>query len=404
VATTTEGTAISAPPGRARSRSWLRYGIPIAALIFLVGVLAGLKFCQVSKLMAFGEKMQQAGPPPETVSSATAETSSWDLTLDAVGTVTGVERVTVSNEVPGMVTKIHFESGEVVQRGRVLVELDASTERAQLAAARARAELAEIEAGRSRKLVATSAVPREELDRAEAQLATANGEVATLEAQIELKTVRAPFNGKLGIRAVDLGKYLGPGSTITTLESVEGLYVDFSLPQEVLSRLRVGFPVRIELQGTDERVDGKITAIDPTLDAATRSVKLRASVTDGKHLRSGMFVRVSVVMPKREQVIVLPATAIVHAAYGDSVFIIEPKLPGSPGIAALPDGQIVKVARQQFVRLGPARGDFVAITKGIAPHTTVVSAGAFKLRNGSPVVIDNSRAPKPELAPNPPNR
>jgi membrane fusion protein (multidrug efflux system) len=404
VAATTGGSEVSAEPARARPRRWRRYLASIAALLLVVGLLAGIKACQIGRLIGFGDAMEQAGPPPEAVASAIAQMATWEVTLEAVGSVTGAERVSVSNEVPGTVIRIHFESGDVVTSGRALIELDASTERAQLTAARARRDLAQLVAERSRSLFGASAIAREELDRAEAALATAVGELDTLAAQIDRKTVRAPFAGRLGIRAVDLGQYLPPGSTITTLESLDTLFVDFSLPQEQLSRLRVGLPVRIALQGSGRQVDGKLVAIDPALDLPTRSVKLRASVSDGRQLRSGMFVRVSVVLPERERVVIVPATAIVHAAYGDSVFVIEPKLPGSPGMAVTPDGKVVRIARQQFVRVGPARGDFVAIASGLAPGSAVVSAGAFKLRNGSPVVVDDAHGPTPQLSPHPPNR
>jgi membrane fusion protein (multidrug efflux system) len=260
------------------SRHGRGYVVSIGALLLVIGLLAGIKACQIGKLVEFGDTMERAGPPPEAVSSATAQIAAWDVTLDAVGSITGAERVAVSNEVPGTVIRIRFESGDVVPSGRALVELDASTERAQLAAARARRDLAQVVAERSRFLFGVSAIPRDDLDRAEAALATAVGEMEALAAQIDRKTVRAPFSGRLGIRAVDLGQYLAPGSTITTLESLATLFVDFSVPQQELSRLRVGLPVRIELQGSGRHVDGKLVAIDPALDfSAARSADILRS-------------------------------------------------------------------------------------------------------------------------------
>jgi membrane fusion protein (multidrug efflux system) len=401
--TVTEHDEPIAPPPR--SRRWLRYLIAIAGVAAIVGVLAGLKLWQISTLAAFGRTKEQAGPPPEAVSTTAARTMQWDNVLSAVGNVTGVDSVAVSNDVPGIVTRIRFRSGEIVKRGQLLVELEAGAERAQLASARSRRELARISAARARALFRAGAIPREQLDRGETELATARSEVAALEAQLEHKLVRAPFSGRIGIRAINAGQYLAPGTTIAMLDAIDGLFVDFAVPQEHLPQLRIGLPVRIELGGGRAAVPGKLAAIDPTIDRATHSVKLRATVpSTGRALRSGMFVRASVVLAERSRVLAVPATAIVHAAYGDSVFVIEPKPPGSPGMATTPDGKPVKIARQQFVRLGRSRGDFVAIEKGLEPGAEVVTAGAFKLRNGSPVVVDNTRAARPQLDPHPPNR
>jgi membrane fusion protein (multidrug efflux system) len=382
-----------------------RYGLVVVGLLVLVGALAGVKACQITSLIAAGDKMAAAGPPPEAVGSAIVQQSAWEHTLSAVGSVTAVESVAVSNDAPGVVKRIRFESGDVVKRGQILVELDTSTEQAQLSTAKAHLKLAREVAARERKLIVTGASTGEQRDRAESELKTAEGEVGTVEAAIEHKTVRAPFAGKLGIRAVNVGQYLGPGTTVTTLDALDELFVDFSVPQEELGKLTVGLPVRIEAQGTREAVMGKLAAIDPAVDRLTRNVKLRATLGNVKNvLRAGMYVRVSIVLPEREPVVFVPATAIVHAAYGDSLFVVEPKLPGSPGMALTPDGKVVRVARQRFVRLGQARGDFVVVAEGIHAGKEVVSAGAFKLRNGAPIVVDNSTTAKPQLEPRPPNR
>lgn len=390
---------------RATRSNKLRYAIVAIGLLVVVGLLAGLKTCQISTLMSAGKEMEKAGPPPEAVGSAVAKVVDWETTIDAVGSITGVETVEVSNDAPGIVERIRFESGDVVKRGRILVELDASTERAQLAAARSRRDLAQLATKRARNLLAGGAIAREEVDRNETELETAAGELATLTAQIERKVVRAPFDGRVGIRAVNLGQYLAPGTMITSLAATEGVYVDFTVPQELLSSLRVGLPVRVELRGTQEPIAARLAAIDPTIDAATRSVRLRADVPDGEaRLRPGMFVSVAVVLPERVRVVIVPITAVVHASYGDSVFVIEPKPAGSPGMTTTPDGKPVKVVRQQLVRLGVARGDFVVIAEGLEAGDVVVSAGAFKLRNGAPVVVDNSVGARPQLNPRPENR
>jgi len=396
---TSHVTANRAPKRR------LRYVVAAAGLLIVIGVLAVVKYAQIASLIGLGKQMEQAGPPPTAVGSDRAQTQAWASSIPTVGSVVGVESVGVSNDAPGIVSDIRFESGDLVRRGQILLTLDASTERAQLAAATARRDRAQLEVQRARKLVATAAIPRAELDDAETQLATAAGEVEALAAQIDRKIVRAPFAGRLGIRNVNLGQYLNAGTVATVLDSVGAVYVDFSVAQDELARVAVGMPVRITVAGTTEVIEGKVAAVEPTLDDLTRNAKLRASVPgEAKPLRPGMFVDVSVILPDSARVVTVPATAIVHAPYGDSVFVVEAKPPGSPGMATTPDGKPVKLARQQFVRVGRARGDFVSIAAGLAAGAQVVTAGAFKLRNGAPIVIDNTVTPTPQLDPRPGNR
>lgn len=381
-----------------------RYLIVALALLALILVLGGVKLRQIQTLMAFGETMQEQGPPPEAVASAVASPMTWEMTLHAVGSVEGVQSVTVAAEVPGTVRHIRFDSGDMVERGQVLVELDADTERAQLRSARARRALARTNVQRTRGLVAQGALARQELDDAEAALATAEADVAALRAEIERKEVRAPFAGTTGIRAVSRGQYVAAGTTVTTIESVGDMYVDFSLPQEQLGDVSVGDVVRVSVPG-GEPFEGTIAAIDPTVDPVTRSIHLRAHVPkNAKQLRSGMFVTVEVVLPATRQVVVVPLTAIARAPYGNSVFVIEPKPANAPGMRETPDGRTVQIARQQFVELGPEKGDFVAIAKGLEAGQIVVSEGAFKLRNNAPVVVDNRVKPRPSLTPHPENR
>ncbi len=389
----------------AGKRRWLRrVAITAAGLFIIVGGLAGLKFWQISTLMAVGDTMAKAGPPPEAVGTAVAEARSWDVTLSAVGTVNGIESVGVSTEVAGVVSKISFTSGAVVEKGQVLVELDSAIERAQLESAKSRLQLAKVTVERSRKLVADGALARQVLDADEAAYATAQGEVGSLQAQVDHKLIKAPFAGRVGIRAVNLGQYLAPGTTVTTLDSLEGVFVDFSLPQEQLGRAGVGTKVEVAVTG-GKPLEGKIAAIDPTVDPATRNLKLRARVPDRKNtLRPGMFVTVTVVLPGKVEVVLVPQTAIVHAPYGDSIFLVEDKPANSPGMRTTPEGKRVKIARQQFIRTGQERGDYVAITEGVKPGQTIVAYGAFKLRNGSPIVIDNRVHPEPKLDPHPENR
>ena len=376
----------------------------IAALLVVIAVLAGIKFQQIKQLMGFGEQMQAMGPPPEAVGSSLVEAKTWEASISAVGSIAGEQSVVVAAEVPGTVTKIHFDSGKVVKRGQPLVELEANTEVAQIKAVQARLTLAKTTLDRTKQLVDAGAIPRAEYDAAISQHATAQSELAALRAQIQNKTIRAPFDGRTGMRAVNIGQYLAPGTQITTLESLGGMYVDFTLPQQQLGKVAVGNEVRVTVPGGDV-VAGTIAAIDPTVDPVTRNIKLRAHVVEhGKQLRSGMYVTIEVLLPSRQNVLAVPLTAVARATYGDSVFVIEDKPAGSPGMAQTPDGKQVKIARQQFVKLGASRGDFVAVLDGLKPGQTIVSEGTFKLRNGAPVIVDNRIKPKAELDPKPANR
>lgn len=390
----------------------MRYLVVIIALILVVGGLAGIKAAQISQLIGFGEQMQKLGPPPEAVNSARAEQQEWEQTLSAIATVVTGKGVALSNDAPGVVSKINFESGTRVKEGQVLVELDASVERAQIASLRVRLDLANKSLQRTRALRPSGVATESELDT---QSSTVNGLVAdlqALQAQVERKMVRAPFAGKLGIRAVNLGQYLPPGTTVTVLESADAAFVDFTLPQQDLPKIALGQAVRLTpTGGSKDAIHGKITAFEPAVDAVTRSVKVRASFADPTStLTPGMFVRVEVILPEKIRVTAVPITSVVRAAYGDSVFVVESKdAAAGAGKANEPEGSgpaapAALIGRQQFVRLGPTRGDFVAISSGVTPGQEVVSAGAFKLRNGSPIAVKNEVQPTPALRPEVENR
>jgi membrane fusion protein (multidrug efflux system) len=378
----------------------MRYVIAVLGLVALLAALVGLKVVQIKTLMGFGEEMAKAGPPPESVSTATAKEEVWQANLNTVASVVSGKGVGVSNDSPGVVARIHFESGAKVKQGQVLVELDTSVERAQLRSTQARRELAELSAKRSRTLATSGVVAQSQVDADESSFKSLSAEVSALSAQIERKIIRAPFSGRLGIRAVNLGQYLPPGTVITTLESTDSVFIDFTLPQQNLPQLKVGMVVRASEEGSsDKGVQGTISAIDPAVDAQTRNVKVRATFPNlDDQLRPGMFVRVKVELPEESRVVIVPQISVLHASYGDSVFLVEEK----PGAQGKPPA---KVARQQFVRLGEARGDFVAVVEGLKAGQEVVTSGAFKLRNGIPLVIDNKTVKlDPKLAPTPVNR
>jgi membrane fusion protein (multidrug efflux system) len=366
--------------------------VTILGILAVVGALAAVKGAQIGSMIAFGKKAQEAGPPPEAVGSAIAELQAWEGELEAVGSVATSKGVALSTDVSGVVTHIYFESGATAKQGQVLVELDSGVERAQLASAISQRELAATTLRRTKALAATGAVSPAQVDADETAMRGAATAVDAIQAQISKKTITAPFTGKLGIRSVNLGQYLNAGTPVTVLETADALHVDFTLPQQRLADVKVGMPVHIWEESGDAGapIVGKIAAVDPTVDPNTRNIKLRAD-TDSTDLRPGMFVRVAVILPQKADVVVVPVTAIVHAPYGDSVFVVEDK-----------DGK--KIGRQQFVRVGRARGDFVSITDGLKAKQEIVTAGAFKLRNNSPIKIDNSMKLDPKLDPRPANR
>jgi membrane fusion protein (multidrug efflux system) len=326
--------------------------------------------------------------------------------MSAVGTIESVKGVAISNEIPGIVAAIRFESGAFVKQGQILVELDSRAERAQLASIEARKELATSNVGRTRALVADKALAQSQLDADESALKTSSADLKALHAQIDRKVVRAPFAGRLGIRQINLGQYLNPGTMIAELEAIDTVFVDFTLPQQTLETVKVGMPIKVTVEGLGGfSADGAVAAINPAVDATTRTLKLRASVPNKEEkLRPGMFAKVAVVLPDQGTVIAIPASAVVRAPYGDSVFIVEDKKDESGAVAKGPDGKPSKVARQQFVRLGDARGDFVAVADGVKSGQEVVTAGAFKLRNNAGIVVNNDIKVEPQLAPKPENR
>jgi len=370
-----------------------RIAIAVFLVLLVVGGLAGVKILQFRKLIAAGKSY---APPPESVSSAPVREEKWQGTLSAIGSITAAQGVTVTPEIAGTVREIAFESGAVVAKGDLLVRLDTSSEEAHLRALEAQEELARLNLARDRSLCDQKMISQSQLDDTESTLKQTQGNADAVRATIAKKTIRAPFAGRLGLRLVNLGQYLDAGKPIVSLQSLTPVYADFSLPQQVLARLKTGMTVRVTTDAYPGReFDGALFAINPDLDPQTRSVGLRAAFDNpDQSLRPGMFVRVEVLLPEQEPVLAIPATAVLSAPYGDSVYVIEPK-PGST------NAQPALVVRQQFIRTGRARGDFVSVESGLKPGQRVVSSGIFKLRNGMSVIENNDLAPKVDLAPRP---
>jgi membrane fusion protein, multidrug efflux system len=399
-------------------------GVVVAVLI--VGAIVGVK---MSQFKALGEASAQQTVPPQPVNATEVLRHEWQPRVTSVGSVVAVQGTIVRAELPGVVREIAFEAGSVVQKGDVLVRLDPDIERAQLREAEAEAKWAHVTYERAKNLIKSRSISQAELDEAQAAMERADARADSIRATMEKKVLRAPFTGKLGIRSISIGQFLEAGSEVVSLQAIDPVYVDFSVPQQQLGELREGLEVAAMLDAYPESsFHGKITAIESHVDAETRNVRVQATLPneDGL-LRPGMFVSVDVMLARSEDVLVIPATAVLHAPYGDSVFVIE---KGEGKDAAKGEGKEVAkgegeevakdegegaaganaqggegqlVVRQQYVRLGERRGDYVVATEGVKDGEQVVSTGVFKLRSGMPVVVDNTLAPQFTFNPKPDN-
>ncbi len=367
----------------------------LAGLLLLIGVLAGVKLLQFKTLIAAGASF---APPPETVTTSTVQQDRWQPTLNAIGSVVAVQGVTLSAEEAGTVRRIAFESGEKVREKQLLVEFDLEVEQAQLRAAEASAELARANLARARELRPKNMMSQADLDAANAQAKQAEAQIDNYRAVIAKKTLHAPFAGRAGIRQINIGQFLNAGDPIVSLQSLDPVYVDFALPQQRLAQLKVGMTVRVVSDAfPGQTFSGELSAINPEVELATRNVRLRATLANPQALlRPGMFVTVAAELPDTEPVLMIPATAVLYAPYGDSVFVVEEKKDEKTGAVG-------KVLNQRFVHLGRTRGDFVVVTSGLEAGQTIVTTGVFKLRNGMSVVVDNKLAPDFQLAPRPAN-
>ena len=364
------------------------------AIILVIGALVLIKVHQVREAIAAAQRNR---PPPASVSTIKASVQDWQQRLHSVGSIVAVKGVTLSNELAGTIRQIAFESGDRVKQGALLVHLDTSTDEAQLHGLEAQAELARLSLDRARDLRKNQTNSQADLDAAQAQFDSAVAAVNGVKATIAKKVIRAPFSGELGIRLVNLGQYLPAGTPIVSLQALDPLYVNFTLPQQALRSLQIGQAVEMKVDTYPGRVfAGKITALNAQVDDATRNIEVQATLPNPDNLlRPGMFASVDVILAGHEPFVTLPQTAIVYNPYGDAVYVVtETKSP---------TGGTALIARQQFVKLGDTRGDQVAITKGVAAGDVVVTSGQIKLRNGIPVLINNSVLPEDNPAPTPPN-
>jgi membrane fusion protein (multidrug efflux system) len=367
--------------------------LTVLSLLILLGAIVGIKVLQIKTLIAQGASFV---PPPDVVTTAVVQEQNWPPVLTAVGSLTAVQGVTVSAELEGKVVGLEFEAGRAVKAGDVLVRQDVRAESAQLRSAEAAVELAKLNLERTRQLLAKATVSQAQFDTDEVAWRQAVAAVENLRATIDKKIVRAPFAGRLGVRLINLGQFLKAGDAIVSLQALDPIFADFYLPQENLARVAVGQQVRLTGDAfPDGGVEGTITAINPDVDTATRTVRIQATVRNPRErLRPGMFVQAAVELPERNRLLVIPATAVLYAPFGDTVFVVEDRADPKTGAKS-------KVVRQQVVRLGVTRGDFVAVTTGLKAGETVATSGVFRLRPGHAVTVDNAVAPDARLAPKP---
>lgn len=384
--------------------------IMLACLLVLAGAIAFGFYLHVKKLIASAPK-----PEPQTVSTIKAQTLEWQPQFAAVGSVVAVRGVDVTTEVAGLVRGVEFKSGQDVKAGTTLVQLNADADVAQLASLQAAAELSEVTLKRDQAQLKAQAVSRAAIDSDLADLKSKKALAAQQAALVDRKTIRAPFAGRLGITTVNKGQYLNPGDKIVTLQTLDPIYVDFSLPQKQLAAVAVGQVVNVVSDAfPDKTFSGKINAINPKVDIDTRNVTLEATFANAqKQLLPGMFVRVKVDVGDKQRHLTLPQTAITYNPYGSTVFIIKPAeskadSPSQGGnqaksaTTAPASGGLV--AQQVFVTTGETRGDQVAILKGVEDGQEIVSSGQLKLKNGTPVVVDNSVQPANNPNPAPQER
>jgi len=368
--------------------------VMLTVTLLLVAGLGFVKFKQIQTAIAQGAAFQ---PPPEAVTTIVAGQERWPSTLNAIGTMAAVRGVTVSADLAGIVEDILFESGDSVREGQVLVVLDTRQEQAQMAAAEAQRVLARLNFNRMQELLEQRIVSKAEFDSATAESRQAEARVGEIRAAIERKTIRAPFPGTLGIRQINKGQYLAGGDPVVPLQSLNPIYVNFGVPQQAIGQVRVGRTVRVTTeQVANAAFEGRISAIDSVVDQTTRNIQVQATLANPSGtLRPGMFVQTEMPLGAEQRIVALPASAISYAPYGDSVFVV----------ADLKDdkGHTYRGVRQQFVKLGPARGDQVAVVSGVNAGDEIVTSGVFKLRNGAAVLVNNKVKPGNDPAARPEN-
>ena len=370
----------------------------IIMLIIAAVVLGGVVWFQHFKSTMIAKAIKGMSNPPQTVSTTVARESRWQPTVEALGNLRASQEATLSAEVSGLVTAIDFESGQKVHAGQALVELNPSPLKAQLGQLEAQAALAALNLKRDEAQLRVQAVSQAVVDTDAATLRSAQAQVAAQKALIAQKTITAPFSGQLGIRQVNLGQYLAPGTAAVTLQRLDPMEVDFTVPQNQIDLIHLGMKAQVETSAAPGKAfEATVTAIEPQIDTATRNLKVRARLPNPNGaLLPGLFATVRVSEGQPRDYITLPNAAVSYNPYGATVFIVKQEGKG-------PNGKPKLVAEQRFVTTGPTRGDQVAVLKGVQAGETVVTAGQLKLRNGSPILVNNSVEPANSPNPQVPN-
>ncbi len=369
----------------------------VIMLIAVALVFGGIFGFQAFKAMMIKKFMSAMAQPPQTVTAVKAGNSAWQPNIESVGSLRAVKGADLSLEVSGVVDSISFNSGDDVNEGTLLLKLRADDDQAKLDSLKATADLSQITYDRDQKQFKLQAVSQATIDTDAANLKNAQAQVAQQQAILDKKTLRAPFAGHLGIRAVDLGQYLGAGTVIVTLQALDPIFVDFFVPQQSVDQLKLGQSVAVKIDAfKDQTFAGEVSAINPKVDAATRNVQVRATLKNPDHkLLPGMYATIDISTGAPQNYVTLPQTAITYNPYGDTVYIVDEKGKDANGNPQL-------VARQNFVTTGATRGDQVAVLKGVSDGDMVVTTGQMKLHNGSTVLIDNSVQPTADASPNVP--
>ena len=367
----------------------------VVGLCVVVGALAYVKYEQIMTLISSGENFT---PPATTTTSFDVQKTLWEQTLSSIGSLEATEGLIITADISGRISNVLFEAGSEVEAGDLLIQQDTSEEQARLRSNQATAALAKSTLERVTKLYNQKVASKSELDNSKSTYDSSVANVDNTKAAIEKKSIRAPFAGRLGIRLVNLGQFINTGDSVVSLQAIDKMYVNFSLPQQFNSKVAVGLSIRLESDAVPEKqFIGLINAIDPEIEVATRSVRLQAIMDNpDKELLPGMFATIDVILPNNKTVLYIPVTAVQYATFGDSVFVIEPARNPETNQAIEPDRLMV---RQQFVKLGESRGDFVAVDKGLNETDTIASTGVFKLSNGGSVVINNAVVPNFSISP-----
>ncbi len=385
--------------------------IMLAATGVVFGGIFGFKWFGNKMMNQFFDTMPI---PPIAITATEVLEQTWPTTIEAVGTLTAVNGIAVSAEVAGVVQSIRFQSGDRVKAGTVLITLDSVVDQAELRTIEAQQDLAETELARGRELFGSDVMAKSQFDRIESEAAQTSARAEAQRALIAKKTIRAPFAGVLGIRQANLGQYVSPGTPLVTLQSLDPIYVNFSLPEQRLGVLTAGLPVTAGVDAfSDATFEGRISAIEPRVNESTRNFDLQATFrnTDAR-LQPGLFARIRIALPKQERYVVVPQTAVSYNPYGNSVYVIQeaaagasdgPTPPPAEGAQTAPSGQgpTLTVTRR-LIKTGPTRGDFVAVTEGLKPGERVATSGLLKLRNDAVVIVNNTVTPGADLQPSPP--